>query len=107
MAMAMHVKHWHQIMLISIVTVSQIKFTLKCFLNSLLYFIDPLVIINERQYLVWFIFINYYSNLKQCFSFTHKNFALLRILIIYTFCGASSNSPGPVKNRTGLVKKKL
>ena len=46
------------IMVISaIVTVSQIKFTLKCFLNSLLYFIGLLGVKNERQYLVWYIFI--------------------------------------------------
>ena len=46
------------VMLLStIVTVSQIKFTLKCLLISLLYFIDFLVIINEQQYLVWFIIL--------------------------------------------------
>ena len=36
----------------------------------------------------------------------HENFALFCIHIIYIFCGASSNSPESVKNRTGLVKKK-
>ena len=41
----------------TIVTVSQIKFTLKCLLNSLLCFIGLLVIRNEQQYLVLFIFI--------------------------------------------------
>ena len=45
-------------LLSTIVTVPQTKFTLKCLLNSLLYFIGLLVTINERQYLVWFIFIN-------------------------------------------------
>ena len=46
------------IMLLStIVTVSQIKFTLKCLINSLLYLIGLLVLRNKRQYVVWFIFI--------------------------------------------------
>ena len=46
------------VMLFSIiVTVSQIKFTLKCLLNSLHYFIGLLVIRNEQQYLVCFVFI--------------------------------------------------
>ena len=45
------------ILLSTIVTVSQIKFALKCLLNSLLYFIGLLVIRNEQQYLIWFIFI--------------------------------------------------
>ena len=48
-------------LLSTIVTVSQIK--LDCLLNSLLYFIGLLVTRNERQYLVWFIFI------KLLFSF--------------------------------------
>ena len=32
--------------------------------------------------------------------------SLLRVLIISTFCGAISNSPGPIKNKTGSVQTK-
>ena len=47
-------------MLIStIVTVSQIKFTFKRLLNSLLYFIGLIVIRNEQQYLARFMFIKF------------------------------------------------
>ena len=42
-----------------------------------------------------------------CIVVLHKNFVLLRIHIIYTFCKDRSNSPGPIQNRTGLVKKNL
>ena len=51
-------KRQHQTMFLStIVAVSQIKFTLKCLLNSLLYCIGLLIIRNGRQYLAWFIIL--------------------------------------------------